>query len=90
MLDVSFNLAAVIVMLVGIVWPGHHIEVDSLNSPTARPIPDGKFIMEARCLRVKGRSEFAPMTVTAQRPIQANTHKAQLPNRGFLKRHALG
>ncbi|WP_255540072.1 hypothetical protein [Acidiphilium sp. C61] len=42
MLDVSFNLAAVIVMLVGTMWPGHHIEVDSLNSPTAKPIPDGK------------------------------------------------
>jgi hypothetical protein len=41
MLDVSFNLAAVTAMLFGIMWPGHHIEVDSLNSPTARPIPDG-------------------------------------------------
>jgi hypothetical protein len=28
MLDVSFNLAAVIVMLFGIGWPGHSIEVD--------------------------------------------------------------
>ncbi len=34
-------LAAVAAMLFGIMWPGHHIEVDSLNSPTARPIPDG-------------------------------------------------
>jgi len=41
MLDVSFNLAAVTAMLFCIMWPGHHIEVDSLNSPTARPIPDG-------------------------------------------------
>ena len=41
MLDVSFNLAAVTAMLFGIMWPGHHIEVDSLNSPTARPIPGG-------------------------------------------------
>ncbi len=41
MLDVSFNLAAVAAMLFGIMWPGHHIEVDGLNSPTARPTPDG-------------------------------------------------
>jgi hypothetical protein len=40
MLDVSFNLEAVTAMLFGIMWPGHHIEVDGLNSPTARPIPD--------------------------------------------------
>jgi hypothetical protein len=39
MLDVSFNLAAVAAMLVGIGRPGRHFEVDSLNSPTARPIP---------------------------------------------------
>jgi len=41
MLDVSFNLAAVMAMLFNIGWPGHSIEVDSLNSPTVRPIPDG-------------------------------------------------
>jgi len=42
MLDVSFDLAAVVAMLVGIVCPGHRIEVDSLNSPTAKPIPGGR------------------------------------------------
>jgi hypothetical protein len=41
MLNVSFNLAAVAAMLLGIVEPGHRIEVDSLNSPTTRPIPGG-------------------------------------------------
>jgi hypothetical protein len=41
MLDVSFNLAMVAAMLFGIVEPGHPIEVDSLNSPTIKPIPDG-------------------------------------------------
>jgi hypothetical protein len=42
MLDVSFSLAAVTAMLVGIMWPGHHVEVDSLNGPTARPIPGSR------------------------------------------------
>lgn len=42
MLDVSLNLAAVAAMLVGIVVPGLRIEVDSLNSPTARPIPTAR------------------------------------------------
>lgn len=41
MLDVSLNLAAVTAMLFGIVGPGLHIEVDGLNSPTAKPIPSG-------------------------------------------------
>lgn len=43
MLDISFDLAAVAAMLFGIVWPGHRFEVDSLNSPTVRPIPDGRY-----------------------------------------------
>jgi hypothetical protein len=41
MLDVSLNLVAVVAMLFGIVVPGLHIEVDGLNSPTAKPIPGG-------------------------------------------------
>jgi len=41
MLDVSINLAMVTAMLFGIVWPVHPIKVDSLNSPTAKPIPGG-------------------------------------------------
>jgi hypothetical protein len=41
MLSVSFNVAQVVAMLVGIVLPGNHKEVDSLNSPTTRPIPGG-------------------------------------------------
>ena len=41
MLDVSLNLAAVVAMLLGIVVPGLHIEVDSLNGPTVKPFPDG-------------------------------------------------
>jgi hypothetical protein len=41
MLDVSLNLAAIVAMLLGIVIPGHHIEVDGLNSPTVKPFPDG-------------------------------------------------
>jgi hypothetical protein len=41
MLDVSLNLVAIAAMLFGIVVPGLHIEVDSLNSPTAMPIPSG-------------------------------------------------
>ena len=42
MLDVSLNLVAVMAMLFGIVVPGLHIEVDGLNSPTAKPIPVGE------------------------------------------------
>lgn len=42
MLSVSFNLAQVAAMLIGIVLPGNPKEVDSLNSPTTRPIPGGK------------------------------------------------
>ncbi|MFG1192847.1 hypothetical protein [Xanthobacter flavus] len=45
MLDVSLNLVAVVAMLFGIVMPGLHIEVDGLNSPTAKPIPDGRHKM---------------------------------------------
>jgi hypothetical protein len=41
MLSVSFNLAQVAAMLIGIVLPGNPKEVDSLNSPTTRPIPSG-------------------------------------------------
>lgn len=41
MLDVSLNPVAVAAMLFGIVVPGFHIEVDSLNSPTAKLIPGG-------------------------------------------------
>jgi hypothetical protein len=41
MLDVSLNLVAVVAMLFGIVVPGLHIEVDGLNSPTAKPILGG-------------------------------------------------
>lgn len=42
MLDVSLNLVAVVAMLFGIVVPGLHIEVDGLNSPTAKPILGGR------------------------------------------------
>ena len=45
MLDVSLNLVAVVAMLFGIVVPGLHIEVDALNSPTAKPIPGGRHEM---------------------------------------------
>lgn len=45
MLDVSLNLVAVAAMLFGIVVPGLHIEVDGLNSPTAKPIPGGQYKM---------------------------------------------
>ena len=45
MLDVSLNLVAVVAMLFGIVVPGLHIEVDGLNSPTAKPIPNGRLEM---------------------------------------------
>ena len=41
MLEVSFDLAAVMAMLSSIVWPGNQIEVDSLNDPTVKPFPDG-------------------------------------------------
>lgn len=41
MLSVSFDLALVAAMLIGIVLPGNPNEVDSLNSPTTRPIPGG-------------------------------------------------
>lgn len=37
MLDVALNLAAIAAMLFGIVDPGLKFEVDSLNSPTAKP-----------------------------------------------------
>jgi hypothetical protein len=42
MLDVKFNLELVAAVLFGIVGPGHLIDVDSLNSPTIKPIPDGR------------------------------------------------
>ena len=41
MLSVSLNVAAVAAMLIGIFGPANLEEVDSLNSPTARPIPHG-------------------------------------------------
>ena len=41
MLKVSFNLARVAALLFGSVQLGCLIEVDSLNSPTAEPIPSG-------------------------------------------------
>ncbi len=45
MLKVSLNLAAAAAMLFGIVVPGLSIEVDSLNSPTAKLIPGGESYM---------------------------------------------
>jgi hypothetical protein len=39
MLSVSLSLAMVAPMLIDIVLPGHHKEVDSLNGPTPGPIP---------------------------------------------------
>jgi len=42
MLSVSFDLAVFGAMLFGIVLPANPKEVDSLNSPTTRPIPGGK------------------------------------------------
>ena len=41
MLSVSFDLAALAAMLISIVSPGALNGVDSLNSPTTRPIPGG-------------------------------------------------
>ena len=41
MLSVSFSLAMVAVMLVNIVLPGHHKEVDKFNGQTREPIPAG-------------------------------------------------
>ena len=41
MLSVSFDLAVVAAMLIGIFVTGRPTEVDSLNSPTTRPIPCG-------------------------------------------------
>lgn len=40
MLSVSLILELVAAMLFGIVLPGHHKEVDSLNSPTLGLIPE--------------------------------------------------
>lgn len=54
MLDVSLNLAAVLAMLFGIVVPGVSIKVDSLNSPTAKPILGGQNMVETNYFRVKG------------------------------------
>ena len=48
MLVVSLNLTAVVAMLVGIVAPGQLIELDGLNSPTAKPIPGGFYGMATR------------------------------------------
>ena len=42
MLSVQVDLAAFAVMLIGIVFPQVSVEVDSLNDPTARPIPRAK------------------------------------------------
>lgn len=42
MLNVSFDLAVLAAMLFGIVLPANLKEVDSLNSPTTRPIPGGR------------------------------------------------
>jgi hypothetical protein len=57
MLKVSFNLAAVAAMIFGIVGLGHLIEVDSLNSPTIKPIPDGQhqFGMKGDIFKWHGR-----------------------------------
>ncbi len=41
MLSVSFSLALVAAMLFGIVFPGHHTEVDKFNGQTREPIPAG-------------------------------------------------
>ena len=59
MLKVSLNLVAVAAMLFGIVRPGHFIEVDSLNSPTAKPIPDGSDEVGSNEDHFKGRGRFS-------------------------------
>jgi endonuclease V-like protein UPF0215 family len=41
MLEVSLNLKLAGAMLIGIAFANFNIEVDSLNSLTAKPIPDG-------------------------------------------------
>lgn len=42
MLDVSLNLSAVAAVLFSTVVPGLVIEIDGLNSRTAKPIPGGE------------------------------------------------
>ncbi len=73
MLDVSLNLAAVMAMLFGIVVPGVSIKVDSLNSPTAKPIPGRKNIMGTNNFRVKGHIADFPIVTrwseSSYRPI---------------------
>jgi hypothetical protein len=58
MLDVSFNLATVAAMLICIVWPGSHIDVDGLNSPTAGPIPGGPNELGSDKYQFKGRRRY--------------------------------
>ena len=47
MLSVSFNLTTVVTMFMSIVLPIMQIDIDILNSPTARPIPNGRINMGA-------------------------------------------
>lgn len=54
MLSVSFNLTQAVAMLIGIVLPVNQIEVDGLNSPTARPIPGAEFDLVMSKQNVKG------------------------------------
>ena len=55
MLSVSFRLAEVAAMLIGIVLPGRPKEVDKFNGPTREPIPASK------CDLVSGFPLFKPL-----------------------------
>jgi hypothetical protein len=45
MLDVSLSLTSVVAMLLSIVLPGRHFEVDGLNGPTTKLILGGTWNM---------------------------------------------
>ncbi len=67
MLNVSFSLAMVAATLFGIVGSGHLIEVDSLNSPTAKPIPDGQQDLVTNRRVFKGGDEQTASCLTPDR-----------------------
>lgn len=65
MLSVSFSLALVAAMLLGIVLPGHHKEVDKFNGQTREPIFAGNINLVSEFLVFKASRGHFLKTRTA-------------------------
>jgi hypothetical protein len=85
MLSVSFNLALVAAMLLGIVLPGNPKEVDKFNGPTREPIPTSlkELVSGSPLFKTMWTKRWEPLrTELRPRPIYADhlmTSKAAAP-----------